>query len=199
MNHDLVNSHFWLVKSVARRVSARLPKHVRVEDLISAGSDGLMQASESFSLTGGANFATFASKRIKGAIYDWVRVEYGARGKKRIRALSFTDAETEEFNNSLAKKDKEWHKDPIYFKYDPFRIVSAKDGWEYIKRRALVQKGHQGDRLIDDYYRTNASLNEISKQMQVTESRVSQIHSHIIARYAVMISMGLMNKDVFYV
>lgn len=59
-----------LVKSIARRISSKLPKHYDLEDLISDGVVGLLAATERFDPSRGVKFETFATYYIKGSILD---------------------------------------------------------------------------------------------------------------------------------
>ena len=65
--------HLSLVRAVARRIHRQMPQHVELEDLISAGMLGLVDASSRFNERKGVTFRTFASFRIRGAILDSLR------------------------------------------------------------------------------------------------------------------------------
>jgi len=69
----LVTGHLALVEHIARRMGARLPTHVRLEDLVSAGNVGLLDAAKRFDPKRGVSFPTFAGQRIRGAILDDLR------------------------------------------------------------------------------------------------------------------------------
>lgn len=69
----LIAEHTGLVKRIAYHLLGRLPSNVDVEDLIQAGMLGLLMAGKHFSPDKGANFATYAGIRIRGAILDEVR------------------------------------------------------------------------------------------------------------------------------
>ena len=62
-----------LVKFVAHRISARLPAHVEVDDLIHSGILGLMDAVKKFEPGRNVKFKTYAEQRIRGAILDGLR------------------------------------------------------------------------------------------------------------------------------
>lgn len=62
-----------VVKFVAGRMLAGLPRHVDREDLVSSGIFGLVDALERFEPERGYRFETFAVPRIKGAILDELR------------------------------------------------------------------------------------------------------------------------------
>lgn len=62
-----------LVKYTAQRISYNLPKSVDLGDLIGSGVFGLIKAVETFDLSLGYKFETFASHKIRGAILDELR------------------------------------------------------------------------------------------------------------------------------
>ena len=70
---EVVRDLMWLVKCVAMGMAENLPKSVDVNDLIGAGTVGLIQAAEKFDPSKGANLETYARYRIKGAILDELR------------------------------------------------------------------------------------------------------------------------------
>jgi RNA polymerase sigma factor for flagellar operon FliA len=62
------------VRFIARRIHVRLPKHMPIEDLFSAGVVGLIDAVRKFDSSKQVQFATYANFRIHGAILDSLRV-----------------------------------------------------------------------------------------------------------------------------
>lgn len=87
---QLLTKHLPLVHHVARRLARTLGADVEVDDLISAGTVGLMQAVESFDTSRGLAFSTFAAPRIRGAILDdlrrWDHAPRSVRRKQRTLA-----------------------------------------------------------------------------------------------------------------
>jgi len=69
----LIENYLPLVKTVAERLHAKMPKEVELDDLMSEGVFGLMDAIETFDLDRGVKFETFSNRRIKGAILDKLR------------------------------------------------------------------------------------------------------------------------------
>ncbi|MCA9665498.1 MAG: sigma-70 family RNA polymerase sigma factor [Myxococcales bacterium] len=61
------------VQRIARRLVRRLPETVELDDLISAGTIGLMEALERYDENGGRSFETYAEFRVKGAMLDELR------------------------------------------------------------------------------------------------------------------------------
>jgi RNA polymerase sigma factor (sigma-70 family) len=81
----LVLEHLWLVRRIAGRVSKRLPHWIELDDLISDGYVGLVEAAGRFDPTLHASFAAFATIRIRGAILDAYR---GRNYPRLMEALS---------------------------------------------------------------------------------------------------------------
>jgi len=65
--------HLPVVRFVARRIHERLPQHVDIEDLVSAGIVGLMDAFTKFDPAKRVQFRSYAQFRIRGAILDSLR------------------------------------------------------------------------------------------------------------------------------
>jgi RNA polymerase sigma factor for flagellar operon FliA len=62
-----------LLLSVAQSIQARSPRHILLDDLVAAGYDGLADAVRRFDPARPVRFKTYATWRIRGAIYDWLR------------------------------------------------------------------------------------------------------------------------------
>jgi RNA polymerase sigma factor for flagellar operon FliA len=89
--------HLPIVRFLARRIHERLPQHVDIEDLVSAGIVGLMDAFAKFDPAKKVQFRSYAQFRIRGAILDSLRtLDWGPRELRRkgraveeaIRALT---------------------------------------------------------------------------------------------------------------
>lgn len=78
-----------LVKRIASRMSLRVPSSVSVDELISAGCVGLIEAVDKFDPTKGVELKTFAEHRIRGAILDELRgMDWYSRSmRKKIQSV----------------------------------------------------------------------------------------------------------------
>ena len=95
----LMHSHLGLVHHVARGLARRLHDGVELDELVSAGTIGLLQAMESFDPRRGLSFSTFAVPRIRGAILDELRRQ--DRVPRSVRRKTRAIAEARE---SLARE-----------------------------------------------------------------------------------------------
>ena len=69
----LLRENLSLVHHVARQLARGLAADADIDELVSAGTMGLMSALEAFDLGRGLAFSTFAVPRIRGAILDELR------------------------------------------------------------------------------------------------------------------------------
>ena len=100
---DLVMQELPQVYYIAQRIRERLPQHVELEDLVSAGVIGLLEANRSFDHTRNAQFKTFAKFRIRGAILDSLReIDSGSRSLRR-RGREIAEA-TSRLESRLGRK-----------------------------------------------------------------------------------------------
>src|SRR6202050_2341384 len=64
-----------LIKFIAQKIAVRLPSNIELDDLISSGVIGLMDAIEKYDPTRDNKFKTYAEFRIRGAILDELRAQ----------------------------------------------------------------------------------------------------------------------------
>lgn len=69
----LLEEHLPAVRRQALALQVRLPASIELDDLIQAGTVGLLDALRRYDPNAGASFSTFASQRIRGAMIDELR------------------------------------------------------------------------------------------------------------------------------
>ncbi|MEY3289678.1 MAG: hypothetical protein RLZZ419_1920 [Pseudomonadota bacterium] len=69
----ILDDHILLVKKLAHQLKAKLPANIEVDDLIQAGMIGLLDAMGRYENTRQAQFETYATLRIRGAMVDELR------------------------------------------------------------------------------------------------------------------------------
>lgn len=96
---ELLERHLYLVRLLARKLSMRIGQTVELDDLVSAGTLGLVQALEGFDMSRGNTFVTYASRRISGAMLDelrnrdWVPRSVRSKARKLYQASSRLESE----------------------------------------------------------------------------------------------------------
>lgn len=96
----LILNYSYLVKYVAGRVMIHLPSYVELDDLVSYGTIGLIDAVQGFNPDHGVKFSTYAVARIRGAIYDALRaMDWVPRSvREKAKMISTAMAELEQEN-----------------------------------------------------------------------------------------------------
>jgi RNA polymerase sigma factor for flagellar operon FliA len=219
--NQLIEYYMPLVRYNAERVWAKLPNEVELDDLVSCGIIGLMDSIASFDLERGVKFATYCSRRIRGAILDelrerdWVprivrnRMRKVEEARKNLEAQLGRDPSDDELakemqlpaeefkrvigdtNHSIfislsrPRNENDSHKDLREIdvledkkSQDPIIDMHKKDIKELIMRGLS-----RAERLIVLlYYYEEMTMKEIGATLDLSESRVSQMHSAIIKR-----------------
>ncbi len=84
----LIMDHLSQVRLIARRIHERCPENVMLEDLVSAGTLGLISAIDRFDETQGVKLKTYAEYKIRGAILDSLRsMDWAPREQRRRSKL----------------------------------------------------------------------------------------------------------------
>jgi RNA polymerase sigma factor for flagellar operon FliA len=221
LRNRLIERYLPLVRYNAERVWAKLPEGVDLNDLISAGVFGLMDAIDAFDMERGVKFETYCVPRIRGAMLDelrtmdWVprlvrskaskleaaRKEVEAHvgrpptdaelaKKMNLSAEEFDKLKTEASAVNLISLNKKWYETDSYKDVREIDILEDKKGEDPTRRiqkkdlMRLVTKGlSRNERLIIIlYYYEELTMKEIGATLDLSESRVSQMHSSIVQR-----------------
>jgi RNA polymerase sigma factor FliA len=87
----LVREHRWLLRTVAIKLLHRIGGRLEIDDLVSLGAGGLLDAARTYDPQR-ATFPVYAAKKIKWAILDGVRREtHGRTALCRARALAASE------------------------------------------------------------------------------------------------------------
>ncbi len=100
---ELLGRYLGLVHHAAREVAPRVRDAVSLDELVSAGSIGLLQAMEGFDHDRGLAFSTFAMRRIRGAILDDLRARDPLSRADRAHARRH-DAAIQELEQRLGRQ-----------------------------------------------------------------------------------------------
>jgi RNA polymerase sigma factor for flagellar operon FliA len=102
----LVMEHVGLVKTLAQRLAQRLPSQVELNDLISVGVLGLIDAATRFRPSTGVPFNAFARRRVQGAMLDALReLDWAPRSLRRLRRE--VDSAVTTLRHRLGREPKE--------------------------------------------------------------------------------------------
>ena len=97
LRDQLILDYSPLIRFVAQRIASRLPSNIDIDDLLSAGVIGLMDAIEKYDPSRDNKFKTYAEFRIRGAMLDELRsqdwVPRSIRDKAKMIERTFADLE----------------------------------------------------------------------------------------------------------
>ena len=213
-----------MIKYVANRIAMRLPPHIEVDDLISVGVLGLMDAITKYDSSRGAKFKTYAEFRVRGAILDelrsmdWVPRSIRQKASKVDKVVQGLQAklrrapEDEEVAKEMGLSLDQFHETlnetksiPIFSLEDlgiakesgdqqslldclagkadadpqtQVRLVELKE----IIAKAIDALPEKERLMVSLYYYEELTMKEIGAVLDITESRVSQIHSKAVYR-----------------
>jgi len=221
LREELILHYTPMVRSHAEKLRARLPEAVDVEDLVSAGTLGLMEAIEDFDVTQGTRFETYCARKIPGAMLDelrgldWAPRQVRQRARlvagiiNRIRSKTGrtpTDVEIAEcLSGSLKQRTAILRDGRPAVQYSLSATMERRAGWdgepgprELEDRRAVDPRRQAICELLKQwllagfsrcerlivllYYYEQLNMKQIGKVLDLSESRVSQMHKVIVVR-----------------
>jgi RNA polymerase sigma factor FliA len=212
-----------LIKYIAKRIVARLPANIELDDLISSGALGLMDAIDKYDPTRENKFKTYAEFRIRGAILDELRAQdwipRSVREKAKLIDRTYMRLEKElgrlpndiEIATAMGLTKEQYHhllsqvKSVSLLSLDEFMNFTTNDKKSilglledyrvsnpYVQLNVnniknIITEGIKSlpekERLVLSlYYYEDLNLKEIGDVLNVTESRVSQLHSQAVIR-----------------
>lgn len=221
-NRDaLILEHLPLVRKVAVRVFRRLPSGVQLDELISAGVVGLVEAVDRYEQRRGS-FARFAEFRIKGAIVDELRRRDLMSRDHRREANQLEDniarlsaklgrtpteeelAEHMELSVTELRNRMQRVQTVEVFSADnastqltatnasPEETLAAQQLTERLAQ-CIGKLSQRQQQVLHLYYREELRLKDIGAVLDVSESRVSQLLSEATLRLR-----ALMRKETHH-
>jgi RNA polymerase sigma factor for flagellar operon FliA len=175
-----VESYLPLVRQIAIRMHRKLPRSVLIEDVVAAGTIGLMDALRRFEGERGAQFEWYARVRVRGAILDelrsldWLsrrqRAEVRARvesGGGAVVVLGFDDLP--EHLRTVADNDQS---SPADLAEQSSDRAALKDAVEHLPAREA--------RIVSMHYFEGHAFKDIAVEFGVSEPRISQLHARAV-------------------
>ena len=170
-----------LVQQVVTRVLRRLPRSVLREDLVAAGSYGLMDALRRSHGERGERFEAYARIRIRGSIIDelrnqdWLarsaRAHANAEARESGQTTSATIIGIDELPERLRAVPSS--------EASPFELV-ARHSQRAALGKAVASLPEREANIVDLHYFQGVQFKDIAAQMNVSEARVSQLHTRAL-------------------
>ncbi len=206
---ELAIQYLPAVKAMAFRLKERLPSSVDFCDLSAIGTEELVKLARRYDVEQNDSFWGFAKTRVYGAMLDFLRsLDMVSRSNRKLikmidKAIStyLADHEDEPSNAELAEILGESEE-----KINEARIASEiyavmpideqlslqgesstlelveKDNLIEVIHNVLNEYSEREQMIIQLYYFEELSLKEISQVLDITESRISQIHKALLKK-----------------
>ena len=210
LRNQLAEHYLPLVERLTETVGSRLPAHIDLDELRSAGHEALLKTIPKFDPARGFQPGTYLTPRIRGAMLDYLRsVDPVSRTvRRRLPQVAELRDElgTEPTDNEIAERlgitPASARKYRVVPWTDSLSRVISRDGereTSVCSRLALdtdtsrdnleaVEDALKGcssieRKLLPRYYLDGRTMSQIGRELKLSESRVSQIHSAILARF----------------
>lgn len=211
------------VKYYASRYAFCLPPELSIEDLVSAGIVGLLEAIERYDPSMNATLSTFADFRIRGAIIDEIRsMQWASKdARKKLEEVRNAYSELEKSLNRIATDEEVAERlnitlDGLYKtlsiantmnmvnledlgvsrdgeSLDILECISREDERDILDELNLKELRSALGSAIDElpekerlvvtlYYFEELTMKEIGKVLDISESRVCQLHGKVLIK-----------------
>jgi RNA polymerase sigma factor for flagellar operon FliA len=204
---ELAIQYLPAVKAMAFRLKERLPSSVDYMDLSAIGTEELIKLARRYDRSINDSFWGYAKKRVYGAMLDYLRsLDILSRAsRKLVKAIDYvveeymlthdeepTDAELAKILNESEEKVHEARiASSIYTVmplHDQLQVGDEGAALARIEKEELISvikkvlKSYKEREqlIIQLYYFEELTLREISDILNITESRISQIHKSVI-------------------
>lgn len=190
----LVENYHPLAEYLARQKASKLPNTIQVDegDLLGYAVIGLIEVIDRFDPDRQTQFSTFASLRIQGAILDGLRETDWVPRLERVRqkngtvtrVVSVSSLDEQRFMGADAASSREMPATlheviETHSQHERKLLMDDTDFWS-----GVLASCNQTERLILMlYYREGCTMKQIGKQVGLSESRISQMHSNLIKRF----------------
>jgi RNA polymerase sigma factor for flagellar operon FliA len=180
-----------IVHQVAASMMRRLPQHVQRDDLIAAGTYGLMDSLRRSAATQGAGFECYVRIRIRGAMVDELRAQDFLSRRAR-RAVQSRGARSG-FAHVVALDDLavgELMALADVLSPSPVEQVQAA-AERQIVAEAIGRLPPRERTVVRLHYFSGVQFKKIGALLGVSEPRISQLHSRALQRLRDMLSCEL--------
>jgi len=206
---ELAIAYLPAVKAMAFRLKERLPSSVDFSDLSAIGTEELIKLARRYDESINDSFWGYAKKRVYGAMLDYLRsldilsrasrklvkqIDYAVEEYRLTHDEEPTDEELAEIlDEDIEKVHEARIASNIYTVmplHDQLQIGDEgaalaqieKDELVEVIKKVLATYKEREQMIIQLYYFEELTLKEISSILNITESRISQIHKSVIQK-----------------
>ena len=206
---ELVVSYMPALRALAFRLKERLPSSIDVNDLISIGVEEMIKLASRYEKEQNNSFWGFVKKRVYGAMLDYLRsLDVMSRNNRKI--IKDIDTLIDEYYQKYEEEpDDKYLAQRLNLEVEKVKEVRQAHAVSYVlpldeqvncysedttldklERESLLEQVNsvletlkeREQLIIQLYYYEELSLKEISDMLNISESRISQIHKKLLRK-----------------
>lgn len=195
------------LKAMAFRLKERLPASVDFSDLISVGTEELIKLARKYDSSLNPSFWGYAKTRVYGAMLDYLRSLDPLSRATRVLVKRIDKAVLEYYNDNQEEPSDEYLSELLNESVEKIKearvageiygvmplddqLGQSENALDNIEKEELIsiiteilQDCSENEQLVVQlYYFEELSFKEIGEILELTESRVSQIHKALMRR-----------------
>ena len=206
---EIVLKYMPALRAMAFRLKERLPSSIDVNDLISVGVEEMIKLSRKYDKEQNDSFWGYGKKRIYGSMLDYLRaLDVVSRSDRKLVKSINTEIDNY-FNTHEEEPSDEYLADKLNEDIEEIReargvsgiitilpideqmeLIGQSDVEKSVEKEDLILKiesalkdfDERDQMIVQLYYYEELNLKEISEIMNISESRISQIHKRLLDR-----------------
>ena len=205
---ELAVQYLPAVKAMAYRLKERLPRSIEFDDLVSIGAEELIKLARRYDKNQNDSFWGYGKTRVYGAMLDYLRsLDIVSRANRKLIKMideiisQYMDEHGVEPENAyiaeILQEDEQKIKEvrrvaAIYnvLPLDDQLESEQKDTFAQIEQEELIEKimevletmPKRDQMIMQMYYFEELTYKEISEILEITPSRISQVHKRVITK-----------------
>jgi RNA polymerase sigma factor for flagellar operon FliA len=205
---ELAVQYLPAVKAMAYRLKERLPRSIEFDDLVSIGAEELIKLARRYDKNQNDSFWGYGKTRVYGAMLDYLRsLDIVSRANRKLIKMidevisQYMDEHGVEPENAyiaeILQEDEQKIKEvrrvaAIYnvLPLDDQLESEQKDTFAQIEQEELIEKimevletmPKRDQMIMQMYYFEELTYKEISEILDITPSRISQVHKRVITK-----------------
>jgi RNA polymerase sigma factor for flagellar operon FliA len=183
---DSIHAYLPLVRRVAKKIARRTPASVSLDELVSAGTLGLVQAMQRKDAAREDRFVAYAIMRIRGAILDELRSLDSLTRAERARVRR---GEATASTSTISIEDASPHGADGFANEDVVSMDAALERRDQVRRlkQAIAALPARERQILFMHQVDGRTLKDIGGELGVSEGRICQLHTRAMARLREML------------
>ncbi len=210
LTDEFMKDHLPMVEALAANIiaSGKVPPGMDFNDLVAWGVEGLIKAFRNYRTDKGSQFKTYAYYRIRGEMFDQIRIEWRYRNpndyqeyrkKSQEQIADFAEAALDDFESSQGNPEGYVNRlitnsaVMCLMSLDSMEVASESEGTRNPEIKHIDQKQdilweeirkleQDEQRIIEMFYIHDMKQKEIAEHLGISRSSICRIHMKILEK-----------------